>query len=71
MSKRYELVLKILDPRYVDRLCVALIRQGYDVYYNDRDGEVPVVCFTVDDADLTALGGAGIDTGLSRIADDD
>lgn len=50
MSKRYEVAIKILDKEYIDQLIVALVRQGYSVYYNDEsDSGKPVVCFTAND----------------------
>lgn len=47
MSK-YELRLNIIGDTYIDQLIVALVRQGYSVYYNADDN---VVCTTVDDDD--------------------
>lgn len=47
-----EIRINILDEDYVDQLIVALVRQGYDVYYNDED---KVVCFTMPKEDTTEL----------------
>jgi len=58
---RYELVIKILDERYIDRLLVALARQGYDVYYNSQEESKGIVCFTVDESDLTKIRDKGGD----------
>ena len=51
---RYEITINIIDPSYVDKLVVALVRQGYDVYYNDDDKKV---CFNTDESELTKLHG--------------
>lgn len=54
--KRYELAITILDPTYVDQLIVALVRQGYEVYYNGDGGDgKPVVCFTTTAEELTEI----------------
>jgi hypothetical protein len=43
----YEISLHINDKKYIDSLVVSLVRQGYEVYYNDEE---EVVCFkTYDD----------------------
>ena len=49
---RHEVAIKILDKNYVDNLTVALVRQGYSVYFNEEDN---VVCFTVDEQELTEI----------------
>lgn len=46
---KYELKIHILDQNYVDQLVVALVRQGYDVYYNADEN---VVCFTGTEEDV-------------------
>ena len=47
---KYEVAIKTLDPKYVDLLVVALVRQGYNVYYNDEE---KVVCFTSTEGEVT------------------
>lgn len=42
--KEYEIAIKISDEKYVDNLIIALVRQGYEVYYNDEEGK-GLVCF--------------------------
>ena len=45
--KEYEVAIKIDDNDYIDTLVISLVRQGYEVYYNDDED---VVCFkTYDD----------------------
>jgi hypothetical protein len=38
----YEISLHINDKKYIDSLVVSLVRQGYEVYFNDEED---VVCF--------------------------
>ena len=52
---RYEVKIKILDPRHVDRLITALVRQGYAVYFNGEEDRHGIVCFTASDDDLYKL----------------
>jgi len=49
---RYEIAIQILDKDYTDQLIVSLVRQGYDVYFNQDEN---VVCFTLDKNDLTEI----------------
>ena len=45
--KRYEVAIEIKSQQHKDRLIVALVHQGCEVYYNpesDMDGK-PYVCF--------------------------
>lgn len=43
----YEISLHINNRKYIDSLVVSLVRQGYEVYFNDEE---EVVCFkTYDD----------------------
>jgi len=46
--KRYELTIGIIDSNYTDSLIVALVRQGYSVYYNSDSNDV---CITVQEQD--------------------
>lgn len=50
--EKYEVAIKICDKKYVDPLIVALVRQGYDVYYNDEE---QAVCFTATDQEVTQI----------------
>jgi len=50
---KYEVRISILDKTYIDQLVVALVRQGYSVYFNDADG--CVVCFSATDDDVTEI----------------
>lgn len=52
MSKRYELSLGLIDLEYVDRLVVALARQGYAPYINLED---KVVCIEISSCELTEI----------------
>ena len=51
-TARYEMKIQVLDPAYVDSLIVALVRQGYGVYYNEDEN---VVCYTISDDELTEI----------------
>jgi hypothetical protein len=44
--------INIIDKDYIDSLIVALVRQGYDVFYNSDDN---VVGFNTLDSELTAI----------------
>jgi len=46
---RHEVAITIIDKSYVDVLIVALVRQGYEVYYNDDEG---CVCFLAEGKDI-------------------
>ena len=50
--KRYELSINITDEKYIDNLIVALVHQGYSVYYNKDE---KVVCFEVGDDELREI----------------
>ena len=44
--------INIIDKEYIDSLIVALVHQGYDVFYNSDDN---VVGFNTLDSELTAI----------------
>ena len=46
---KYEISINILDNDYIDSLIVALVRQGYDVYYNAEEN---VVCYVTYDEEV-------------------
>jgi len=50
--KKYEVAISILDKSYVDSLIVALVHQGYSVYYNEDED---VVCYTSNSDEITEL----------------
>jgi len=50
---RYEVAINILNKDYVDDLIVALVRQGYSVYFNDDSDKV---CFEAPEDEVTKLG---------------
>ena len=50
---RYEIAISILNKDYVNDLIVALVRQGYSVYFNDDSDKV---CFTTQEDEVTKLG---------------
>jgi len=50
--EKYEIAIKVLDEKYVDKLVVSLVRQGYNVYYNPEE---KAVCFTATDEEVTKL----------------
>ena len=56
--EKYEIAIKVLDKDYVDNLIVALVRQGYNVYYNDDIGDGGVVCFTATDEEVSKIKGS-------------
>ena len=47
--KEYEVAIKIDDNDYIDTLVISLVRQGYEVYYNDDED---VVCFKTYDEEV-------------------
>ncbi len=51
--KRYEISINIVDSDYIDSLIIALVRQGYDVYYNPDDN---VVCYTTEEGEIQEIG---------------
>lgn len=53
--EKYEIAIKVLDKDYVDNLIIALVRQGYNVYYNEDVGDEGVVCFTATDEEVTGI----------------
>lgn len=50
--KRIEVSIYILDKNYIDSLIVALVRQGYDVYYNEDENKV---CFLTDEDEIIEI----------------
>jgi len=50
--EKYEIAINILDKNYIDSLIVALVRQGYAVYFNEDEG---VVCFSATDDEVTKI----------------
>lgn len=52
MVEKYEIAIDISDKNYIDSLIVALVRQGYNVYYNE---EANVVCFTAGEFEVREL----------------
>jgi hypothetical protein len=44
--------INIIDKDYIDSLIVALVRQGYSVFYNADDN---IVGYTTDESELTAI----------------
>jgi hypothetical protein len=49
---KYEVAIGILDGKYADSMIIALVRQGYSVYYNE---DLKCVCFTATDGEITAI----------------
>ena len=47
--KEYEVAIKIENNEYIDSLVISLVRQGYEVYYNDDED---VVCFKTYDEEV-------------------
>ena len=47
--KEYEVAIKIENNDYIDSLVISLVRQGYEVYYNDDED---VVCFKTYDEEV-------------------
>lgn len=52
MMKKYEVAIQIDDDAYVDDLLLALVHQGYAVYYNEDENRV---CFEATDDDVTEV----------------
>lgn len=52
MVEKYEIAIDVLDKNYIDSLIVALVRQGYNVYYNEESN---VVCFTAGEFEVREL----------------
>ena len=50
--KEYEVAIKIDDNDYIDTLVISLVRQGYEVYYNDDED---VVCFKTYDEEVRGI----------------
>jgi hypothetical protein len=50
--KEYEVAIKITDNDYIDSLVISLVRQGYEVYYNDDED---VVCFKTYDEEVREI----------------
>lgn len=48
----YEIKINIIDKKYIDLLIVALVRQGYDVYYNEDEN---AVCFQINKDEITEI----------------
>ena len=47
--KEHEVAIKIDDNDYIDTLVISLVRQGYEVYYNDDENKV---CFKTYDEEV-------------------
>jgi len=52
MGKRYELKIHVINSEYVNTLIVSLVRQGYNVYYNEDE---KVVCCTITEDELEEI----------------
>lgn len=50
--KEYEVAIKIENNDYIDSLVISLVRQGYEVYYNDDED---VVCFKTYDEEVREI----------------
>ena len=50
--KEYEVAIKIDNNDYIDTLVISLVRQGYEVYYNDDED---VVCFKTYDEEVREI----------------
>lgn len=50
--KEYEIGLEIDDEKYLDSLAIALIRQGYEVYYNKDSRNL---CFKTYDEEVREI----------------
>ena len=48
----YEICLHIKNKKYEDSLVVSLVRQGYEVYFNDEE---QVVCFKTYEDEVTKI----------------
>lgn len=49
--KTYEVKIEILDKDYVDTLIVALVRQGFKVYFDINNN----LCYVVPEEDIREL----------------
>lgn len=52
--KEYEVAIKIDDERYIDSLVISLVRQGYEVYFNNEEGK-GLVCFKTYDEEVKEI----------------
>ena len=50
--KRYEVALNIINEDYTDLLAMALLRQGYSVYYNEEEKKL---CFSATEEEVTEI----------------
>ena len=50
--KEYEVAIKIENNEYIDSLVISLVRQGYEVYYNDDED---IVCFKTYDEEVKEI----------------
>ena len=50
--KEYEVAIKIDDNDYIDTLVISLVRQGYEVYYNNDED---LVCFKTYDEEVREI----------------
>lgn len=48
----YEICLHIKDKKYIDSLVVSLVRQGYEVYFNNEE---ELVCFKTYEDEVTKI----------------
>lgn len=48
----YEICLHVNDKKYIDSLVVSLVRQGYEVYF---DNEEELVCFKTYGDEVTKI----------------
>ena len=51
-DKRYEVSIVIKDAKYIDRLVIALARQGYAPYISEEN---KCVCFEITSDELTEM----------------
>lgn len=53
--KRYELALEIIDPSHRDKLILALVHQGNNVYYNAQESEFGTVYCTITEEEIKEI----------------
>ena len=64
--KKYEVAIGIIDKERTDDLVIALVRQGYNVYYNEME---EVVCFTTGEGEVTDISPKDVKTNPMDIMD--
>lgn len=52
---KYEITIKILDEKYINDLIISLVRQGYEVYYNNEDFSKGTIHFITNEEEVIKI----------------